>query len=122
MSEQILHNIAMVRDEAEHMLENVRAIKGNEYAQLLSALMHAKNLVALWSFVLKSIKLSDKSYETIDKAFMNTLEQMITAFLSGMQLDSQNYVGAVKDAEVFERTISEMMHRAMKGEQFGDKA
>lgn len=120
MNKQISQNIKQVTNELDAMLENVRKVRGHEYAQLVSALLHSKNIVCIWSFVLKTLRTNDATKEALDKAFMSNLEDMMTAFLGGMNLDTSNYTDAVRHAETFDKTIGKMLGKALQGEPFGD--
>lgn len=113
MSDELSKNIDAIQEQASSMLENIRAIRGEDYAHLVQMIINLKNMTLFFSICLHYSKLQKESQKQLDKQFMNSFENMLDLMQELTGIDTKELKNIITDAKAIDDAANRLLQHAI---------
>lgn len=111
-TEQLIHNLGSVKQEARGIVDNIRAVRGDTHAALTMAFVHASTLTDVVRVLRDSSNLPPPVLEQVGEVYLHTMTEVIRSFLGAGKFESEAIDAAINDASAVEGSVQSMARKA----------
>lgn len=115
MSKDLSKEINAIQEQAASMLENIRAIRGDDYEQLVRMMINLKNMILFFNVCLRHSTLQQKTQKSIDEKFMNAFENVLVLMYGISGIDANDLNSVLIDAQVIDDAANRLINQALFG-------
>lgn len=113
MKEELQKEISEIQDQAANMLLNIRAVRGEEYEQLVRVLINLKNMIMFFGITLRHSTIKVSAQDKLDHHFMVAFENILMLMKELTGIDAKDLTDVLVDAKNIDDATNRLLRYAI---------